>query len=111
MTKFWTISVYLTKLFFLLSFAIASSGANSEIRQNFYNSAVMLELGERKVLVSADHLISQLSAHGLAGATSSDGEIRHSVYKVISYDWQCQNVPLSITDMFVIGHTEKCLLN
>ena len=40
MTKFSTISLYLTKLYVTLSFAIASSGTYSEIRQNFSNSVV-----------------------------------------------------------------------
>ena len=30
-----------------------------------------------------------------------------TISKNISPDWQCQNVPLSITDMFVIDHKEK----
>ena len=38
MTKFNTISLYLAKIFLTQSFALASSVAYSEIRQNFSNS-------------------------------------------------------------------------
>ena len=31
----------------------------------------------------------------------------NSVFKAISSDWRCKNVPLSITDMFVIDHNEN----
>ena len=34
----------------------------------------------------------------------------YTVWKVISPDWQCQNVPSSIPDMFVIDHKEKVSL-
>ena len=34
----------------------------------------------------------------------------YTVWKVISSDGQCQNVPLSITDMFVINHKENVSL-
>ena len=34
----------------------------------------------------------------------------HTVWKAISSDWWCQNVPSSITDMFVIDHKEKVSL-
>ena len=35
---------------------------------------------------------------------------RSTVWKVVSYDWRCQNVPLSIKDMFVIDHKENVYL-
>ena len=31
----------------------------------------------------------------------------NTVFKAISSDWRCKNVPLSITDMFVIDHNEN----
>ena len=34
----------------------------------------------------------------------------YTVWKVISSNWRCQNVPLSITDMFVIDHKENVTL-
>ena len=34
----------------------------------------------------------------------------YTVWKVISSNWQCQNVSLSITDMFVIEHKENVSL-
>ena len=33
--------------------------------------------------------------------------VRYTVWKVISSDWWCQNVPLSIIYMFVLDHKEK----
>ena len=37
-------------------------------------------------------------------------ESLYTVWKVISSDWRCQNVPLSITDVFVIDHKENVSL-
>ena len=33
----------------------------------------------------------------------------YTVWKAIPSDWRCQNVPSSITDMFVVHHKENCL--
>ena len=34
----------------------------------------------------------------------------YTVWKVISYNWRCQNVPFSITDMFVLDNKKNVSL-
>ena len=40
----------------------------------------------------------------------SSVELKYTVLKDISSDWQSQKVPLSLTDKFVIDHKEKMSL-